>query len=491
GSGIGTYDIYVSDDGGPFTHWLTATTLTSATYDGLNGHTYAFYSEATDNVGNVEAVHTKADTQTTVELATPANVTNVSVEWGTQSMAVQTTADGLRLLPTGRNTDMPWTNINAISITLSQPETLSPGDVTATGITVANYGPVTISGSGTSYTITLAQAITKADRVTISIGNAGITNFTRRLDVLPGDMSDDGVVTLADGVSIIQNYSPPKVYSAFRDLNGDGLVNVNDFTAFRPYLNTTMPNVPIVLAQLAAGGAGPGGFTQLTNAELEPVLADAIARWTSVGIPAQDVALLHRVTAQIAPLPDGYLGGAAPGGLTIYLSPDAAGYGWNTSTGNFGGEDLETVVVHELAHSLGLYDLNPKQVANDLMTETLAAGVSRLPSALDVAAVNALYAAASNASQATPNSAALPADPGFLAAVVFATQPSLAMDWNLPAPLYDAPASDPEMPAPGAAVILADQTKPSASVDLPRVGAGDESGTNHDVWPDIFGEGKA
>ena len=50
--------------------------------------------------------------------------------------------------------------ISAIAITLSEPETLGPGDVTATGITVANYGPVTISGSGTSYTITLAQPIT-------------------------------------------------------------------------------------------------------------------------------------------------------------------------------------------------------------------------------------------------------------------------------------------------------------------------------------------
>ena len=40
-----------------------------------------------------------------------------------------------------------------------------------------NYGPVTLSGSGTSYTITLAQPINEADRVTITIGNALIAEL--------------------------------------------------------------------------------------------------------------------------------------------------------------------------------------------------------------------------------------------------------------------------------------------------------------------------
>ncbi len=43
-----------------------------------------------------------------------------------------------RLLPAGRTTDLPWYGINKLQITLSQPESLSPGDVSVTGITVAN-----------------------------------------------------------------------------------------------------------------------------------------------------------------------------------------------------------------------------------------------------------------------------------------------------------------------------------------------------------------
>jgi RHS repeat-associated protein len=55
GSGIASYDIYVSDNNSAFQIWKTATTDTSATYSGTVGHTYAFYSIATDGVGRTQA----------------------------------------------------------------------------------------------------------------------------------------------------------------------------------------------------------------------------------------------------------------------------------------------------------------------------------------------------------------------------------------------------------------------------------------------------
>ena len=53
GSGIGSYDIYVSTNGGPFMMWLS-TASTSAVFTGEPGNSYAFYSVARDNVGNME-----------------------------------------------------------------------------------------------------------------------------------------------------------------------------------------------------------------------------------------------------------------------------------------------------------------------------------------------------------------------------------------------------------------------------------------------------
>jgi RHS repeat-associated protein len=77
GSGIGSYDVYVSDNGGPFTLWQSATTQTSAAFDGVNGHTYAFYSVAKDNVGHVEATPTASQATTLIHVT--VTVGDVSV----------------------------------------------------------------------------------------------------------------------------------------------------------------------------------------------------------------------------------------------------------------------------------------------------------------------------------------------------------------------------------------------------------------------------
>jgi len=69
GSGLGFFDIFVSTDGGDFVPWLMHTTLTAAIFDGEAGHTYGFYSIATDNAGNQEATPSSAQATTTVAKA--------------------------------------------------------------------------------------------------------------------------------------------------------------------------------------------------------------------------------------------------------------------------------------------------------------------------------------------------------------------------------------------------------------------------------------
>src|SRR5262249_20719977 len=155
------------------------------------------------------------------------------------------------------------------------------GDVSVKGISVADYGLVTISGSRTSnIVITVARPITGPDHLTLKIKNTQ-ANFTRRLDVLPGDVNDDGAVNTPAGVLILNNPTPAHEYNVFNDMNGDFAVNTSDFTLYRPQIGTTLPKLPP--PQMAAGGEGPGSTAVLTPGELAPALSAAIAEWAAAG----------------------------------------------------------------------------------------------------------------------------------------------------------------------------------------------------------------
>jgi RHS repeat-associated protein len=84
GSGIASYNVFFSTNGGPFQPFQTGTTATSATFTGQVGDTYAFYSVATSNVGLVQPTPTAAQATTKVVKATvPPPVIVTSVQWGT------------------------------------------------------------------------------------------------------------------------------------------------------------------------------------------------------------------------------------------------------------------------------------------------------------------------------------------------------------------------------------------------------------------------
>jgi hypothetical protein len=66
GAGLRDYTIFVSEDGDPYTEWLSSTSDTSGTFSGKNGKTYAFYSIARDHTSNLEEAPAGADAITTV-----------------------------------------------------------------------------------------------------------------------------------------------------------------------------------------------------------------------------------------------------------------------------------------------------------------------------------------------------------------------------------------------------------------------------------------
>jgi len=244
----------LNNPGGATLGGIVTTTVQNgvATFSGLTLNNAGIGYTLQVSTNGLTAANTNAfNVQTTIA--------TFGVGWGTQTAALQTASDGLRLLPAGRNTDMPWLGINQLPITLAQATSMASGDVTVSSAIGVNYGPVTVSGSGTNYTITLAQPITKPDRVTITIGNATIATFTRRLDVLPGDFNDDGVVNSQDIVGVRNEWLRINgaVPTIFGDINGDGFVNVTDYNDVGRQVGTRLPSVSDTSIAAAAPHGGP------------------------------------------------------------------------------------------------------------------------------------------------------------------------------------------------------------------------------------------
>ena len=78
GAGVDSYDIYVSDDGGPWKTWLSAVAQTSETYSGQPGHYYYFYSVARDNSGNLEPAPGRYEAMTFVSTNQPPSLSPVA-----------------------------------------------------------------------------------------------------------------------------------------------------------------------------------------------------------------------------------------------------------------------------------------------------------------------------------------------------------------------------------------------------------------------------
>ncbi len=70
-SGVASYAVFASVDGAPATLWIADTTVTSAVYDGAEGHFYGFYSLATDSAGNRETVPVAPQCTTYFDLDAP------------------------------------------------------------------------------------------------------------------------------------------------------------------------------------------------------------------------------------------------------------------------------------------------------------------------------------------------------------------------------------------------------------------------------------
>jgi RHS repeat-associated protein len=166
GSGIASFTIFVSTDGGAFSPWLT-TSSTTAVYVGALGHSYGFHSIATDNVGNSQAIPSAAQAQTAVPVA------DRFVTFGGKTKGTYTDAAG-----------------NHVTVTLSGPGTGTLGFIGS-----GSADPVSVVVMGTTaksvLTIRAAKGTTTLTGVQIT---GSLANFSAKSVNLTGSFDITGTL---------------------------------------------------------------------------------------------------------------------------------------------------------------------------------------------------------------------------------------------------------------------------------------------------------
>jgi len=130
-------------------------------------------------------------------------------------------------------------------VTFSEPVTGNASSLT--GVSVTGF-----SGSGTNTLTWTFSALTRATYNTKVLGTTanavkdlagnplgGGVDFAQILNVLPGDVSDDGNVASNDMVLV--NNARSMAYNVIDDINGDGVVDLNDVSLVRARIGTHLP----------------------------------------------------------------------------------------------------------------------------------------------------------------------------------------------------------------------------------------------------------
>ena len=164
---------------------------------------------------------------------------------------------------------------------------------------------------------------------------------------------------------------------------------------------TRKSNSPAVASStIEAGPAQSEDRSDLSQPELDRVVAAAISRWSATGLHDEQLATLRGLRFEVAELSDLRLGEAD--GNYIRVDSNAGGNGWfidasaqgdalfakkssitrgytDPASAPAGRIDLLTAIMHEMGHALGLNDSYLEQDRDSLMYGYLTKGERRLP----------------------------------------------------------------------------------------------------------------
>jgi len=187
---------------------------------------------------------------------------------------------GYRLDAAAHADELPWANLNQISVKFSEDVSLSTASAFRVfGVTVSEYaGTFAYNPATFTATWTLTSGFFANDKLLLRLDDALVSDvngnaldgewtnptppgaggadsfpsgdgsaggdFAFRLNVLPGDTSRNGIVQSSDALPIqaaLLTTPGQAGYTIFRDVNGNGILQSNDFLAVQARLLTNLP----------------------------------------------------------------------------------------------------------------------------------------------------------------------------------------------------------------------------------------------------------
>lgn len=317
GSGVSSYDVFVSDNGEPYQSWQTGTTLTTDSYTGQRGHTYAFYSVATDNVGNREADHATPDAFTTITNYGPiiTGVSNQIVIVGNQLMITNSATD-----PNGPITFNLGANAPAgATITTNGLFTWSPtctqGSTTNLITIWATDSAIPPLSNSITFTVIAGECVQVAVGSTVVqigqigcvpvnlVSTVGLTNLSFTLLYLPDRLTNFVVsaTNVAVGTSVAQTTGSSQAFFSLNTLPGQVLQGP-------AHVETLCFAVP----------PGPSAFVPLAITNVTGLRADGASVGNILGQPGRIVVVGTQ------PLLEAWLSTNSRRMLTLYGNPGAS-----------------------------------------------------------------------------------------------------------------------------------------------------------------------
>ena len=238
GMGIANYDVYVSDSGGAFKPWLKGTTQNFAVFNGASGHSYSFFSMATDKAGNVQTTPTAAQARTSVQVSgrtTTSLSTTAGFNVPGQTVTFTATVSSANSAPSGSVVFKDGAKVLGTA-------TLTGGVATfATSSLLIGNHPITASYSGGANTSTSAAITERVVRAAIEPDpalpgtSALVVGGTAAGDVITFIPTAAGTIRFKFNGTILGVFSPSGHLIAYGGAGNDTIQTVKNVVAGKTY----------------------------------------------------------------------------------------------------------------------------------------------------------------------------------------------------------------------------------------------------------------